>query len=266
MTTMPIIHRDVPSWNGMRTAAIGCGAFTDMEAGADFLRAACNTLRGEGYQAVVGPMDGSTWGRYRIAVWSDGSPGFAMEPDTAPHDLAAYEAAGFGLAEEHISATATVGSRGWSSVCPEMRVESWDGSDPKPLMVEAHKVVMAAFQHTEFFTPVPEVAFLNAYLPLLARADPRFILVARDCCGKAVGFTFAFPDPFRRGAITLKTYAGLVPGAGRRMADRIHEMAGEAGYGEVVHALIRRGIASEAQSRKFGSRIFRRYWLMGRRL
>lgn len=266
MTDLPVLHRSVPSWNGLRTAAIGCGSFDDVQAGTDFLRAACDTLRAQGFAAVVGPMDGNTWGRYRMAVWSDGSPAFAMEPGAGPHDRAAYEAAGFAVAEEHVSATAAVGSRGWGTAGADLTVSCWDGANPRALLADAHQAVMTAFRDTAFFTPIPQRAFLDAYLPLLGRADPRFILAARNGAGTPVGFTFAFPDPFRTGAIVLKTYAGLVPGAGRRMADRIHELAGEAGYSEVVHALIRRGIASEAQSRKFGSQVIRRYWLMGRRL
>ena len=266
MTDFPAIHRSAPPWNGLKTAAIGCVSFGDPDTGADFLRSACDTLRGEGFGAVVGPMDGNTWGRYRIAAWSDGSPAFTMEPGAGPHDLAAYGAAGFHVAERHFSATAAVGSRGWSDAGSGMAVSSWDGSRPEALLADAHAVAMAAFRDTDFFTPVPRAAFVAAYLPLLGRADPRFILAARDASGRPVGFTFAFPDPSRRGAVVLKTYAGLVPGAGRRMADRIHGLAAEAGHTEVVHALIRQGIASEAQSRKFGGRVFRRYQLMGRRL
>ena len=266
MTGFPTIHRAAPSWGGLKTAAVGCGSFDDPENGAGFLRAACDTLRAEGFGAVVGPMDGNTWGRYRIQSWSDGSPSFAMEPGADAGVLDAYAAAGFSVAEEHFSATAAVGSRGWGDAGSGIGVTPWDGTDPETLLSEAHAVAMAAFRDTDFFTPLPREAFVAAYLPLLGRADPRFILAARDAHGRPVGFTFAFPDPWRPGAVVLKTYAGLVPGAGRRMADRIHALAGEAGFGEVVHALIRRGIASEAQSRKFGGRPFRRYRLMGRRL
>ena len=31
MTTQPKIHRSVPAWKGLRTAAIGTGAFADAE-------------------------------------------------------------------------------------------------------------------------------------------------------------------------------------------------------------------------------------------
>jgi hypothetical protein len=262
--TLPKIHRDVPSWNGRRTASIGCGMFADPEFGAAFLKEACDSLRGEGFEAVVGPMDGSTWGAYRLPVWSDGSPGFYMEPSAGPRDLAAYEAAGFEVAELHVSSTAAPGSRGYAGLVPDLSVDSWDGTEPEKLLASAHALVMAGFAKTPFFTPVPEEMFVARYAPLLAHADPRLILRATDETGAVKGLTLAFPDPLRKGAVVLKTYVGAVPGAGRVMADRVHELAGELGFREVIHALMREGIASEAQSRKFGGTVFRRYALMGR--
>lgn len=261
---LPTVYRDVPSWNGRRTAAIGCGAFEDLASGAAFFAETCAALKADGYEAVVGPMDGSTWGKYRLQVWSDDSPGFLMEPDAGPHDLAAYEQAGFDVAELHVSASAAPGSRGFAGAVPGLTVSSWDGQDGEALLGRAYAMVMEGFQKTPFFTPVPEALFVERYAALLAHADPRFILQAFDEGGVVRGLTLAFPDPMRRGAIVLKTYVGSVPGAGRVMADRVHDLAGELGYREVVHALMRSGIASEAQSRKFGGKVFRRYALMGR--
>ncbi|WP_306145577.1 hypothetical protein [Roseibium sp. MMSF_3412] len=266
MTTQPEIYRDVPAWKDMRTAAIGTGAFADAESGAAYLQETCETLRAEGFEAVVGPMDGSTWGTYRLQTWSDGSPAFLMEPAGGPDDLIAYEKAGFEIAELHVSATATPGSRGFEDKVPGVSVENWNGKDPEALLAGAHALVMEGFRSTPFFTPVPQTMFLERYGPLLAHADPRFILRALDKDGTLRGLTLAFPDPMRQGAIVLKTYVGTVPGAGRAMADRIHALSGELGFTEVVHALMRSGIASEAQSRKFGGTVFRRYALMGRLL
>jgi len=266
MTTRLEIYREAPSWNGLRTAAIGTGSIADAESGAAYLNEACETLRKEGIQAVVGPMDGSTWGKYRLPVWTDGSPGFLMEPDAGPDDLAAYEKAGFEIAELHASATAKPGSRGYAEAVKGIVVEAWNGEDAEALLASAHELVMDGFRTTPFFTPVPLEIFLQRYMPLLAHADPRFILRALDSDGKARGLTLAFPDPLRKGAVVLKTYVGAVPGAGRAMADRVHGLAEEHGFSEVIHALMRAGIASEAQSRKFGGTVFRRYALMGRLL
>lgn len=265
--TIEIKLADAPPWNGRRTAALASPTFPDAASGCAALRAAEAEARARGYGAVVGPMAGDTWGTYRLMIWSDNSPPFYGEPATGPHDLEAYLRAGFDIAETHFSAVAAPGSRGFSAVgSPDITVTAWDGMAPAALLGDAHGVVMAAFARTAFFRPIPREHFIAAYLPLLAHADPRFILAAREPSGRAVGFTLAFPDPMRKGAIVLKTYAALAPGIGRRMADHVHAAAGDAGFREVIHALMRDGIASASQSRKFGGRPIRRYALMGKLL
>lgn len=263
--TIEISIADAPPWNGRRTAALASPAFADAESGCTALGAAETEARAQGYEAVVGPMAGDTWGSYRLMLWSDGSPPFYGEPATGPYDLEAYLRAGFGIAETHFSAVAAPGSRGFSTVGPaDVTVKAWGGTEPAALLSDAHSVVTAAFAKTAFFRPIAPERFVTTYLPLLAHADPRFILAAREPGGRAVGFTLAFPDPLRQGAIVLKTYAALVPGIGRRMADDVHAAAAEAGYREVIHALMRDGITSASQSRKFGGRPIRRYALMGK--
>ncbi len=266
MSTEPKIYRDAPSWDRLRTAAIGCCRFSDTARGAKFLSDACEKLKSEGFEAVVGPMDGNTWAKYRLPIWSDGSSAFAMEPDAGPHDFDSYKLAGFDIAETHSSATAKPGSRGWADVAKGVSITAWQGTLPQQMLAAAYQLVSKGFADTPFYTPIPEAHFVAAYLPLLAKADPRFILQATADDGTNVGMTLAFPDPIRRGAIVLKTYVGTLPGVGRAMADRIHSLAEELGYTEVIHALMRDGIISQNQSRKFGGETFRKYTLMGRKL
>ena len=263
--TVEIKITDAPSWNGRHTAALASPAFADAASGCAALRAAEADAWARGYEAVVGPMAGDTWGTYRLMIWSDGSPPFFGEPATGPYDLESYLRAGFGIAETHFSAVAAPGSRGFGAAgSPDITVKAWNGADAAALLSDAHGVVTAAFARTAFFRPIARERFLATYLPMLAHADPRFILEAREPSGRAVGFTLAFPDPMRKGAIVLKTYAALAPGIGRRMADHVHAAAAEAGCREVIHALMRDGIASASQSRKFGGRPIRRYALMGK--
>lgn len=260
------LYRNPPEWQRLRTAAIGCSSFTDTATAARLLVEACRSLRAEGFECVIGPMDGNTWGRYRLQSWTDGSPAFAMEPDGSASDLESYLQAGFEIIETHSSATAATGSRGWRDVAKGVEVISWDGIAPEQLLARAHSLVSQGFAQTPFYTPLPREHFVGAYLPLLAKADPHFILEARTPDGQTVGLTLAFPDPLRQNAVVLKTYVGSLPGVGRAMADRVHALALEFGYSEVIHALMRDGIVSLNQSRKFGGRVFRKYVLMGKLL
>jgi hypothetical protein len=256
---------EAPTWAGRRTAALAHPAFEAVSCGESMLRDAEKEARRRGYEAMVGPMAADTWGSYRLMLWSDGSPAFAGEPSTGPYDLEAYLRARFAIAETHFSAAAATGPRGFTAAGPpDVMVAAWDGRDPGALLAEAHAVVMSAFAKTAFFRPITRDRFVAAYLPGLAQADPRFVFAARDPAGRSVGFTLAYPDPIRKGAIVLKTYAALAPGIGRRMADIVHSRAAELGFTEVIHALMRDGVISASQSRKFGGRPIRRYALMGK--
>jgi hypothetical protein len=254
-----------PSWDGRRTVSLAHPPFEAASAGELMLRDAEKEARRRGFEAMVGPMAADTWGSYRLMLWSDGSPAFVGEPNTGPYDLEAYLRVGVAIAETHFSAAAAPGPRGFAMAgSPDVVVAAWDGRDPAALLAEVHGVVIAAFANTAFFRPIPRDQFVAAYLPGLAHADPRFVLAARDPAGGLVGFTLAYPDPIRKGAVVLKTYAALAPGIGRRMADIVHSRAPALGFTEVIHALMRDGITSAAQSREFGGRPIRRYALMGK--
>ena len=67
------LFRDAPSWGGRRTAAVGRFACGGAEAGMALLEEAAARLSGEGFAALVGPMDGDTWRPYRLVTESDGS-------------------------------------------------------------------------------------------------------------------------------------------------------------------------------------------------
>jgi len=265
MHLMDNIISPAPSWNGLKTASVALPSGDDLKDVVDVLKKAVAKARESGYEAIVGPMLGGTWGSYRIVTWTDGSPAFLGEPASKPLHLVAFRMAGFDIAETHFTAVTESGSKGFGNVgSADLSVRHWNGTDAEALLADAHGVVMEAFAKTPFFTPLPREHFIGAYAPMLAKADPRLILEARDGSGRPVGFTLAYPDPLRQGAVVLKTYAGLVPGIGRRMADVIHSTAADLGYLEVVHALMREGIASANQSRKFGGRTIRKYALMGK--
>ena len=63
--------------------------------GAAMLSAACRLLAGRGCKLAVGPMDGSTWRRYRLVTETGSRLPFFLEPDNPPEWPAHFAAAGF---------------------------------------------------------------------------------------------------------------------------------------------------------------------------
>ncbi|HEV2514157.1 MAG TPA: hypothetical protein VGV07_02815 [Devosia sp.] len=263
------IFRDAPSWENKRTAAIGAVAFGSHAAGVELLARAAAELRGEGFEALIGPMDGDTWHKYRLVSESDGTPPFALEPVSGPYDHAAFTAAGFAPISSYVSSRARLGDTiGEAPVnMAGVSVTAWDGQGAELLIGKLFDMSGSAFAGNRFFKPISREAFLELYRPLLPLLDPRHILFAHGPAGQLVGFLFGMPD--RASAVPtaiLKTYASGLRGVGHLLADSYHRRALELGFTEVIHALMHEDNVSRQRSERHSARVFRRYALMGRRL
>ena len=99
---------------------------------------------------------------------------------------------------------------------------------------------------------------------------PDQVLIAEQAGEEPLGLALAYPDwstadAGRPARLVFKTLA-TAPWARRRglgadLADRIHDLARQQGYREVVHALMHADNASLRLSERFGGRPFRRYGL-----
>jgi hypothetical protein len=262
------IYRDAPQWQGQRTAAIGQFHCANVDDGASVLIRSRELLRAEGFSTVIGPMDGDTWHRYRVVVESDGTPPFVMEPVSGPHDLAAFQSAGFQPISSYLSARASLDDAIGSGPPVEidgMRLQAWDGSDAKALIGKLFEFSSRGFSRNAFFKPIDLPEFLKIYEPVIPAIDPRFVLFAFSG-SEPVGFLFGFPNgtaPQQPASVVLKTYASARHGVGRLLADAFHRTARQLGFSEVIHALMHVDNVSRKNSELHGATIFRRYALMG---
>ncbi len=265
------IYRQAPLWDGQHTAAIGDFRCTEVGAGASLLDGIAEDLAAEGFQALIGPMNGNTWNSYRLVVETDGSAPFLMEPTSKPHDQQAFQDAGFTPVSHYFSARAKLADALGHppDPVPGLNVETWDGNDPEAHFTQVFHLSEKAFANNAFYTPITLEAFLAMYMPLVPMMKRELILMARDAQGELAGFLFGVPN-YQEGlepaSVILKTYASLAPGAGHHMAHAFHEAAHRMGFQTVIHALIHETNTSAERSRRHGASTFRRYALMGRRL
>lgn len=266
------IHRDGPPWKTMRTATLGAFACETATDGAAMLSSVCEQLKLEGFEAVIGPMDGDTWHRYRVVSESDGSAPFLMEPTSGVNDRAAFEGAGFSPISSYQSTRARLDDAigdGPPFQPDDLVIRAWDGQNVDGLVRQMFAVSSASFARNAFFKPISEDTFLDLYRPLMPAIDPRLVLFAHLKTGKFAGFLFGMPDhlqgPKPRTAI-LKTYASSHRGAGHALADRFHRTARELGFSHVIHALMHEENISRDRSARHQASVFRRYALMGKRL
>lgn len=270
------IHRDAPSWENRRTASLGQLDLSDSEAGKGLVRQALEQLKTEGFEAVIGPMDGDTWRAYRSVTQSDGSPAFLMEPTSGEHDVAVLETAGFAPISGYVSARVetekAIRERRSSRV--GLEILTWDGQSPEAFFSEVYDFSVEGFARNRFYKPISREAFLGMYTPYVSFLKRELILFARrakdgEKKGDLVGFLFGIPNyaegPGTKTAI-LKTYASSVFGAGHLLADVFHRNALEQGYTTTIHALMHEDNIALQRSRKLGGEVFRRYALFGRTL
>lgn len=277
--TEPVARCAVTSADGLhgapgRTGMIGHYEATDRAAGVAILREALRILAGT--DRVLGPINGSTWGRYRLALPGDAPP-FLSEPTNPAEYVDDFAAAGFRVAAWYESARVTGLStpdqraadaperlRARGVTVRALRLDRFDEE-----LEALYALTVEAFAENLYYAPITFAEFRARYTPLRPLLDPELVRLAEDEEGRLLGYVFAFPDLLTMSAgrptrIVLKTLAsargarGL--GLGTFLGDEIRRLAHERGYTEVIHALMHVQNASVGISRHTAD-VFRRYAL-----
>jgi hypothetical protein len=266
-----IIYRLAPDWDGLKSMAIGTIELSSLEAGLSLLQHIEAIAKNEGFGALIGPMDGSTWHKYRLIWESDDSPSFMMEPTSGIHDLTAFEKAGFASISQYVSSIADLTDTFAAAPLqvPGISIENWDGQDGEMLIRHLFEISSQSFANNRFYTPISFDAFLGIYRPILPFIQKEHVLFARGGDGQIKGFLFGTPnflDQSNQRSVILKTYASNIRGVGHMLADSYHRRALDMGFSRVIHALMHESNISKDRSEKHKSRIFRKYALMGKRI
>lgn len=267
------------------TGLIGHYESTDPGAGATLLRGAVARLASAGAVRVLGPMNGSTWGRYRVALREEHEePPYLSEPWNPADYPLHFQEAGFRVAATYESAIVEDLSE------PDPRRDELEervrarGAVIRPLDLERfddelralYALSVGAFAENLYYSPVSFDEFRARYLPLRPLLDPELVRMAEDADGRLLGFVLAFPDlltmqggrPTRAVLKTLATApAARGLGLGAFLTDEVRRLAHEKGYASVIHALMQADNASIRISRHT-ARVFRRYalyeWVAGK--
>jgi GNAT superfamily N-acetyltransferase len=264
------------------TGVVGHYEAVEDEAGVALLERAFDALVAEDVPLVVGPMDGNTWGRYRLALEpSDGdAPApFLTEPVNPPSYPAHFEAAGFRPVEHYLSRLVpdldSLADR-TAEVRQQLAAGGWAISRLDParfgsVLDELYDLSVVSFADNPYFTRISRAEFRDTYQPVRSFLDPDLVVLARDAEDRLAGFVFAFPDlidpaghPTR---VVVKSLAvepsARGAGIGSLLVHEIHRRAAEKGYDAAIHALMHEKNPSNRIS-GHGGNVFRRYALFGR--
>ncbi len=264
-----------------RTGVIGHYEARDADAGVALLRESLARLGEADVDRVVGPMDGTTWDRYRLALPRDRGPDpapFLSEPTNPPEYPAHFEAAGLRPVERYVSqeirdlgaleertreAAAGLRERG-------IRLVALDPARFDEALAELYRLSRSAFADNPYYSPIGLDRFRTLYEPMEPVLDPELVLIARGPDDDAVGFVLAFPDlldPAGRPTRVIVKSLAVEPdrrglGLGSVLVHEVHRRAAERGYRSAIHALTH----VDNDSRRIGDHggaVFRQYALYG---
>jgi GNAT superfamily N-acetyltransferase len=262
------------------TGYVGWYEATEEAAGVAILRAAAGILLAEGAERVVGPLNGSTWGRYRVALPGNFDRGeanpFFSEPVNPEAYAEHFSRAGFEPLLEYESRLIRDPS-GDEALLPSRERLRQGGVSIRGLRLDefdaelrrVYDITAIAFAGNPYFTPASYEAFTEQYANLKPLLDPDLVRLVCDQQDAVIGYVFAFDDilaPSNSPCVVLKTMAvhpdarGM--GLGAILVDEIHRAA-EARGASVLHALMQVSNASRHISRHTQSDLFRRYVLFG---
>jgi len=271
----------VPEYGSERLGLIGHYAASDGQGGDEVLREASAILAKAGCTFAVGPMDGSTWRRYRLLTERGDEPVFFLEPDNPDDWHTHFDARGFSPVAHYFSAVNDDIGRCSFPEPVERRLlgagVSLRTMDPHDLEHELGvfwSVARQSFVSNFLYTPIAESEFRDMYAPLLPAVNPDWVILAEQA-GRPVGFSFCVPDLLqaKRGQVIdtaiIKTLA-VIPqyqgkGLGSLLLHRSTLAAREGGIRRLILALMHERNPSRRLNRSL-MRDFRRYTLFGRRL
>jgi len=277
---------DAPGATGM----IGHYEASEAEAGTAVLVSACRALAAQGADRVVGPMNGSTWARYRLAlrgpaegpqadpgVEAGDPPPFLTEPWNPARYSDDFSAAGFSIearyesrVDERLDREADDAAERDAGVrAAGIRVRPLDLSRFDAELDALYAMSLASFGANLYYGPIASEAFRAQYQKARPLIDPELVLIAEDARGAPIGFQFAFVDPLSPAGLppraVVKTVATVPAARGKGLADhlldRLRRRAHTLGCGSAIHALIHVKNVSMRMSSRHESRLFRRYAL-----
>ncbi len=267
------------AYNGAKTALIGWYECSDDPAAAGLLlRSIASHFRDQGYSYLIGPMNGSTWHRYRFADPSEAPP-FFLDVHTKPWYVEQFTDHGFETIARYSSTRFDPGTGDPERVGRSEELYRSQGITIRPIRTDdfenelrrLHQITLESFTRNFLYTPIPFESFRAMYTPIAPLIQPSLVQIAESADGRPLGYIFTIGDRFNRTTPTLiiKT-AGIVPmsrtrGLGTLLIEKMHIVAREQGYQACIHALMHQNNPS-ASILSNESRPYRTYRLLGRSL
>jgi hypothetical protein len=229
---------------------------------------------------VVGPMNGTKWAPYRLAL-PEGAPcRFPLEPRNPAYYCALWESLGYRVIANYTSSSFPLGPDSFPRLEKAKRIMSARGitaSDFRPDRLDDElnaifDVSVVSFRNNYLYAPITREEFFAQYRPIVSRLRPHDAVIGRRADGTPVGFVFGFPNPYAPAGTeyVLKTIAVLpysdCRGLGGLLVDWMTKSAYEDGFRLAYHALMHEDNISSNMGNHAHARVCRRYRLYAKDL
>ncbi|MBY0548037.1 MAG: hypothetical protein K2W95_12150 [Candidatus Obscuribacterales bacterium] len=270
---------DTPLVDGRRSGYVGHFEASSASAGSRLLLLACRRLSLQGCDVAIGPIDGSTWKKYRLVTDAGEEAPFFLEPKNPSTYPSMFASSGFSVLAKYFSTSTAASSRPAELARYRNRLDS-RGVTVRSLDLDRvdeelksfYEISTASFAPNFLYQEIGAAEFVAMYKPLIPILDPRLVLVA-EVKERPVGFMLFVPNvldgSLGKRSVIAKTAARLpgksLAGLGSLLLLQAEQLSAELGYEKVIHALMHEQNASLNICSRYG-KVVREYALFYKRI
>jgi len=224
------------------------------EAGEMLLAGACDWLWNQGVERILGPMAFNTWFPYRFRLPDDEPHSFDWEPCNPPEYVRLLEGGGFAITENYHSiafgkldsVAARLEADYRQALAAGFRFKAFDENDVAEHVPTLFRLSHACFAANDFFEPIPEALFAEAYIRLADKGGRIHAWLLIEPEGEPVGFLYTFIDRHDGETVAVLKSIGILPAMrGRGLSNALVYLgvkaATEAGVDYAISALVHSG-------------------------
>ncbi|MEE3349370.1 MAG: hypothetical protein VZR09_04955 [Candidatus Gastranaerophilaceae bacterium] len=232
--------------------------------------------KNNGYDYLIGPINGSTWKKYRITLPSNNLP-FLMDDYNKPYYAKLFEDYGFETISNYTSSITNNLNNDYSRLEKFEKIFENKGIkirkfNPEKFEEDIRKIYdvsVQSFVNNFLYTPIEFEIFYKMYEPVKNFLNPEWILIAEDENNSPLAFIFGFDNLFSREkkSLVVKTLAQVpdykYKGIGSYLTELLHKKAYLAGYDNIIHALMHE---SNVSANILAGELYHEYKLYGAKL
>ena len=205
----------------------------------------------KGYDYLIGPINGSTWKKYRVTLPSNNPP-FLLDNYNKPYYAELFEQCGFETIANYTSSVCRNLDRDYSRLNKfekifeqkGVKIRKFDPNNFERDIRKIYEVSIKSFVNNFLYTPIEFEEFYKMYEPVKSFLNPKWVLIAENEKDESIAFIFGFDNLYNRRekSLIIKTLAQIPDykyrGIGSYLTEYMHKKAKDAEYDNIIHALM----------------------------